>query len=157
MKKYLGFSLLELVIVIIVISLVAAASSKSVMQGLNNFVTSRDFAKLDWQANMALEEIAREARSIPTAASITTATASQFTFVDSTGTTISYTLSGGNILENGTIMVGNATALAFTYYTRAGATTLTTSAIRFVKVSITLTVGSYVYTYSTIVNLQNIP
>lgn len=157
MKKFIGFTLLELVLVILVIGIVVAASSKPIMQGLNNFVVNKDFDTLDWQANMALEEMTRKIRTIPRSASITTATASQFTFVDNLNTTISYTLSGGNILENTNILTSNATSLAFTYYTRLGASTLTASAIRFVKISITLTVGTYTYTYATTVNLQNIP
>ncbi len=157
MKKYFGFSLIELVLVIVVIGIVVSASSRSIMEGLNSFVSAQSFYKLDWQANMALEEITREARTIPTPASITTATASQFTFVDSTNTTMSYTISGGNILENGVILATNATSLAFTYYTRLGASTATLSAIRFVKISITLTSGTNTYTYTTTVNLQDLP
>ncbi|HEX2548916.1 MAG TPA: prepilin-type N-terminal cleavage/methylation domain-containing protein [Gammaproteobacteria bacterium] len=157
MKKYLGFSLLELILVMVVMGIVVAASSSSIMEGLENFTTSKNFDRLDWQANMAIEEIARKARTITRSASITTATATQFTFVDSTNTTQSYTLSGGKVLENSNILVENATNLTFTYYTKLGATTATISAIRFVKVSITVAIGSYSYTYTTTANLQNIP
>lgn len=156
-KKDVGFSLMELVIVMVILGVVAAASMKPMMQGLTTYTTSKDLSILDWQVNMALEEITRKARSIMRTASITTASASQFVFVDSTNTTQNYRLSAGNILENSAVLVGNATGLSFIYYTRTGVATTTISAIRFVQPTITVSLGGNVISYTTAINLQNIP
>jgi prepilin-type N-terminal cleavage/methylation domain-containing protein len=156
-KKYSGFTLIELVLVIVLMGVIVSASMKPLMQGLDTLVKSKDLNLIDWQGNNALEEIARNVRTIMKSGNITTATATQFTFIDNSNATVSYTLSGNDILENSSVLVSNATALAFVYYTRAGATTTTLSAIRFVKVTITLALSGNTYSYSTTVNLQNVP
>ncbi len=157
MRKYDGFTLIELVLVIVIISILAAMSSKPLMQGLNLYTTGQNINTADWQGNYALEHMSRMIRSLTSSSSITAATATQFTFKDDSNTSIAYNLSSGSLVENSNILAPNASALAFTYYDRTGTATATINAIRFVKIALTISKNNYTYTYTTSVFLPNLP
>lgn len=156
MRKINGFTLIELIIVILIIGIIAAMSSNALLQGTINYTTSQTLGTLDAQAADALERISRIARTIPTSSYITTATSSQFSFKDKTGTSYSYQISSGNLVENANILSSNASTLVWTYYDKTGATTTTTSAIRFAQAALTLTKNNFSYTYTTSINLTNL-
>lgn len=81
----------------------------------------------------------REIRLIPGQAQVTTTTASSFTFQYPTGTSITYSRTGTNVMRNSDILMNNVTALAFTYYDQAGNTTTTAANVRSVRIQLTAT------------------
>ena len=157
MRKLGGFTLLELVLVIVIIAIIAAMSTKPLMQGLFLYTSGKDINIIDWQANYALEHMTREIRSIAKASNITTATATQLTFVNNTNTTLTYNITSGNLMEGANTLAQNATGLTFTYYDRLGAVTAVTTNIRFIKIALTLSKNNYTYTYTTTAFLPNLP
>lgn len=157
MLKQTGFTLLEFVMVIVIIAILAGIGSTQLYQGLSSYVQSNDMNTTDWQANAALERLFREIRSVNRSAAITTASASVLTFTNGSNTSLTYQITSGNLVEGANTLASNATALAFTYYDRNGAVTSTIANIRFVKIDLTLTENTYVYTYSTGVSLPNLP
>jgi prepilin-type N-terminal cleavage/methylation domain-containing protein len=133
-KNY-GFTLVELVIVIILTGIIAAVASKIVAQGLTNYLTSKDLIAANWQAQTALENMTQEIRNIRSSNDISVATATQFSFIDNSGRAISYTVSGTNLLENSQILARGIQNFSFTYYAANYAVTTTPSAIGVVNIS----------------------
>lgn len=157
MKKHIGFTLLELVIVMVLISIMAAMSSRLILQGVNSYTKSQTISTTDWQGSYALDHMTREIRSLDSSSDITTATASQFSFTDGTNTAITYQVTGGNLVEGANTLASNASSVVFTYYDRSGAVTSTVNLIRFVQIVLTLTNSNYTYAYKTTVYLANLP
>ena len=120
MRSKKGLTLIEIVMVIVIVATVVAGLSfyiKNIVD-LYNFVTFRNEIALS--ARMALSRMIREIRqcSSPTelVGNISVADAHSFTFIDITGATIAYSLSGSNLMRNSDILATNVSALNFTYY-----------------------------------------
>jgi len=104
--------------IVIVASVVAGLSFyiKNIVD-LYNFITFRN--EVASSSRMALSRMIREIRqsASPTEGNIiTTAAENSFTFTDITGATISYSLSGSNLMRNTDVLSANVNSLTFTYY-----------------------------------------
>jgi len=103
--------------IVIVASVVAGLSFyiKNIVD-LYNFITFRN--EVASSSRMALSRMIREIRqsASPTEGNITTAAENSFTFTDVTGATISYSLSGSNLMRNTDVLSANVNSLTFTYY-----------------------------------------
>ena len=100
-----------------------------------------------WDGRMAINRIVREIRTVRNNASVTTASSSQFRFIDSANIDIIYSLSSTNLnrTENGTanLLAENVSSLGFTYYDAAGTiipspTVSPTTNIKRVRINLTL-------------------
>src|SRR5512140_4023468 len=82
--RQLGFSLVELIVVIVVLGIVASMGAVVVRDGMFGYLRGREITSADWQGRLALERIARELRDIaPPAggvANITNASCGNATF-----------------------------------------------------------------------------
>lgn len=150
-----GFSLIELVIVIVLTAIIAVISSQILSQGFNAYLTNKNINEADWQARYALAKMALDIRQINGAAYISTATALQLTFVNNAGTTITYSKTGTNLNRSGIVLASGVNAFALTYYTNIGtaATAITTC---YVGISINITQNNTNITESTRIALRNI-
>ena len=131
-----GFTLIELVMTMVLIGIIAYIVATALTTGIKAYFTT-DFRKeaLD-QSRIAMERMTREIRNVRSLgkdtdippdgyinADITTATATSFCFTDVNGTTISFELSGTNILRgegscppvSTNTLAANVTALNFQY------------------------------------------
>lgn len=156
MKKYSGFTLLELVIVIMIVSIVGIFASRLMNTGFSAYLAGKQSIDTDWQGKIALEWMTRDLRAIRSSSAITTATATQLVFVDTDNTTIDYQLSGTNLLRNSQIVADGIGSLAFTYYTSAGVATTTASAIRYINIQLNITKNNANYNLVTAVNPRNV-
>ncbi|MES2217271.1 MAG: type II secretion system protein [Pseudomonadota bacterium] len=138
-NKITGFTLIELVVVIALVSVIAVIASTLLSAGLHAYIQAQRLTDADWQARVAMEIMAREIRNIRSSADITTSTAAQLSFVDVFGNSVNYTLSGTTLLENSNILADGIGGLTFTYYNNALAATNTPSAIIAVQVNLTVT------------------
>ena len=155
MQKCRGFTLLELVIVVVITGIIAASSSTLLMQGFSGYFTGRDIINASEQGSVALERMTREIRLVASSASITTATASQFSFTDVNANTISYSLSGSQLIRTYNSvsypLADNIGGLTFTYYTSAGAVTTTIANIRYVVITLNISFTTFNYNlYATV-------
>ncbi len=140
-KARAGFTLIELVIVIIITGIIIVIASRFLAVGLTSYRNASNLNGSYRNVQLAMERMSRDFRSVPAVSNISTATASTFTFTNSGGTSISYSLSGSNLMRNSQALASHVSALTFTYYTSAGSTTSTISAIRYIGVSVTFSGG----------------
>jgi prepilin-type N-terminal cleavage/methylation domain-containing protein len=110
-KATSGFSLVELVIVIIVLAIVASSGALVISRSFNAYFAGRDMTRADWQGRLAMERMTRDLREVrtATASDITTMTATQITYNDIFANNIIYNMSGTTLMRT---QSGVATGLA---------------------------------------------
>jgi prepilin-type N-terminal cleavage/methylation domain-containing protein len=143
--RQLGFSLIELIVVVVVLGIVASMGAVVVRDGMLGYLNGREITSADWQARLALERIARDLRNVAAPGSSNIAAGacgtSTFTFSDITATPISYTLATvvqgySSVLRNGQPLADNVTGLQFYCLQGDGQTyTTTPSAVYYISVS----------------------
>ncbi len=161
MKKQQGFSLIEMIMVILVLGILTAMASLLLSQGLNAFSSSSDLLDANAQGQVAIQRMARDIRLVRSPADISTATSGQFSFTDINNNAVSYALSGSslNVTKNGstqTLAVG-VNSLTFTYYDRNGTTPpASTAATRYIKIALVITQNNVNYSLTTSLYTRNL-
>jgi len=156
MKQMQGFTLVELLITITILGVLSVLMLPVIQTGFNGYFTARNITEANWQAEMALERMTRDIRDIPSPSSISVANSNQLTFVGATNNSVSYTLSGTNLLLNGNILAQGVNSVTFGYFTSAGAVAGTIASICYVTITLNITDNNVNYTLQTTVNLRNI-
>jgi prepilin-type N-terminal cleavage/methylation domain-containing protein len=111
-----GFSLIEMILAIIIAGIIAGVIGLVGLQGTRSFVAADVRSDLTNQGRLAIERMAREIRTIRSRADVTTMLGSTLSFVDASGTPITYTSGGGIVTRNGTpLAAATAATLSFSY------------------------------------------
>jgi len=149
MKKNKGFTLVEVVIVITIVGIVSVIIGSILLGVVKAWTFKFNRNDILWDGRLALDRMTREIREVRNTTSVTTASSSQFRFIDTGNADITYSLSSTNLnrTENGTLnlLAENVSSLVFTYYNSSGTVipvpTVSPSAtnIRRVRISFTLT------------------
>jgi prepilin-type N-terminal cleavage/methylation domain-containing protein len=161
MQKQKGFSLIELIIVIVILGIIAGMSALLLSQGFNAFFNSENILDANYQGQLAMQRMARDIQLIRSPADISTATSGQLSFTDINNNTVSYALSGSNLnltknasTQTLTIGVNN---LTFTYYDENGVTPpASVSVTRYIKITMVITLNNVNYTLITTVYPRNL-
>ena len=159
MKKEQGFTLIEIIIVIIVVGIVSVIISSMLLGVVKAWTFKFNRNDILWDGRLALGRMTREIRTVKDSTSVTTATSSQFRFTDTGNKDITYNLSSTNLnrTENGTanLLAENVSGLTFTYYNSSDVVipspevSPSATDIRRVRISLTLTKnGQNVYLQS---------
>ncbi len=156
LKKQRGFTLIEAVVVIILMSIIAVVASVGMSQGFNSFFASQHVTDADWQGRYALERMSREIHVVRSPSDIKTASANQFSFNDINGNPISYTLSGTSLMRNTQILADGIQSVAFSYFDINGAATTTLTNIRYITINLNVTLNNSNFTLSTTENTRNL-
>lgn len=156
-KQQRGFSLIELIIVMVIISIIAVVIGNILFNSFRTFRVSQDVTDTDWQGLLAIESIANDVHDIRSANDISTINAASFTFVEVGGTSVTYQLSGNNLQRSGTTLASNISALAFAYLDNNGATTTTPSEVRYVRITVTASQNNLVQTFTTLAGTRGMP
>jgi len=127
-----GVTLIELVIGMVLMGIVALVVANALSTGIKGNLTTDNRKEALDQARVAMERMTREIRNLRSnnAADLSVANANTFTFVDTSGASISFVLSGGNINRtSGTtntlatgISIGTFSSGIFTYVLSDGIT-----------------------------------
>ncbi len=151
-----GFTLSELLVAMIISGVVMAAVFSTYYSQQKSYVLQEQVAAMQQNLRSAMFYMEREIRMAgcdptrTTGAGITAATASSISFTqdsDADGDTsdpnetISYSLSGGNLLRNGDAIAEGIDALNFVYLDGDGTVTATTSDIRSVQITLVARTG----------------
>lgn len=137
-----GFTLVELVLSIAIVGVLAAVVGPILIGAVKSYalVTNRQ-ATLN-STRLAIERMSSEMKLIPSANSIDIFQASTFQFDTPSENDINYTLSSGNLLRSGAVLVSNVTSLSFAYLDANGAPTATKANIKRISVEMTINAGS---------------
>lgn len=153
-----GFTLIEMVMVIVILGILAGLTAPIFSQGLTAARLTTENLHTLAKLRYATERLAREIRQINYNGSgydVSTMTTSSlaFTKADTVNTTVSITSSGSNLtLAYGTpsasgLLSDEVSSLNFAYYDVNGAVTASSAALAFVEIDLTLqnptTGGSY--------------
>jgi prepilin-type N-terminal cleavage/methylation domain-containing protein len=152
-----GFTLLELVATIVILSVVAAIGSRILQTSFNAFYQNQYITDANAQGRLALERMSRDIHSINSPASIISATSSQLAFVNTSGNSMSFLLSGTQLWLNNQVLADgvNVGSSSFTYLDENAAITTTLANIRYVIINLVLTQGGVNYTLRTTANTIN--
>jgi prepilin-type N-terminal cleavage/methylation domain-containing protein len=159
--RQLGFSLVELIVVVVVLGIVASMGAVVIRDGMLGYLRGREITSADWQGRLALERIARELRdAAPSSAGVANITAascgsSTFAFSDINATSISYTQSTTTLLRNGQPLADNVTGLRFYCLQSNVQATTTPSEVYYVTVSMVVSTENTSATYRSTVKPRN--
>ena len=87
-----GFSLIELVLVIVLLGIIATVGAQLMGSGFQLYFTGRDSLSVDAQARLALERLTRELRAVRVSSGLTLAPANEANFIGGDGTAVRYCL-----------------------------------------------------------------
>lgn len=140
MKKIFGFTLVELVLVIAMIGILGAVLGPGLGTALRGYdvIVSRRTTLA--QARSAMDRIVHEIRLIGSPSDILdVSSSSSFQFEYPNNVSITYSLSGTDLLRDSDVLASPVSSLEFKYYRGSGAETATPSQVRRVQVTFTLT------------------
>jgi prepilin-type N-terminal cleavage/methylation domain-containing protein len=136
-KKHQGFTLIEMVIVMIITGIITAASSIMLSAGFKNYFVAISTTGLNTRAGIAMMRMSKELQQ---AASISNMTATSVTFTTTGGSTITYSWSSPTITRTGVssqTLNNEVTAFSLSYYQANFTTTATASAVRAITINAT--------------------
>jgi prepilin-type N-terminal cleavage/methylation domain-containing protein len=154
-----GFTLIEIVITIVLVSIIGGLGALIVMQGLRSYSAEDTRSEVLYQARFTTERIAREARLIrdATATNLLTMTPTDLAFCDVTGKAVEFQMSGTTVSRRESaacspLVWGGWNTLAssidpatssFSYFQQDGATAAgNATEVWFVMIRIAATQGS---------------
>lgn len=124
-----GFTLVELVLVILLLGIISAVAAIPIMEGARAYTSAEVRTDLTSQGRLAIERMAREVRTIRSRTAVDLpgcCSGTTLSFIDMAGNTITYSSDGVNILRNGfPLASAAAVSLNFLYYQQDGATPAT--------------------------------
>jgi prepilin-type N-terminal cleavage/methylation domain-containing protein len=146
-----GFTLIEIIMVIVIISIIAGIAAMIILQGVRGYSDETQRSNLHYQARLAVERVAREARLIRSCADITGPAnpSNTLSFTDVFGNPIAFSVAGTNLNRVGNLLANNITSpTPFRFLDQNGNVTTTCSVptvstdIWFVEIDLTDTQGS---------------
>lgn len=151
-----GFTLVEMVMVIVILGIIAATASTMLSNGFTAFLTGQNVTDADWQGRLAMERLEGDLRAVRSPSDIATATATQLIFTDMSGTSITYQLSGTTLMRNAQVLADGVGGLTFAYYDLNGSATAVLTSIRYISYSLNITQKGTNYTVATTIYPRNL-
>jgi len=140
-----------MVLVLTILTLIGGISGFVILQSMKAYARTVPAMDNAYQARSSIDRMVREIRSMKDRNGITTMTSGSLTFSDSSGTSVAYTVSSGNLTRNGDLMAKGVTSLAFTYWKSDGTTASTYSTVYLIEIDLTVQNQSQTYRLQTAV------
>jgi prepilin-type N-terminal cleavage/methylation domain-containing protein len=122
-----GFTLIEIIIVIAIVAIIASIAALIILQGVRGYSAEEQRGNLHYQAKLAVERIAREARLIRSCADISSPInpSSSLSFIDIFGNLVTFNTAGTTLSRSGTLLANSIASAQFRFLDRAGNATTT--------------------------------
>lgn len=120
-SKQKGFTLIELILVIVISSIVTVVVSRIIAAQLSSIYVSSTAVSTNAQTRLSMIRMTDEIGNIAHNGLSTSSTANSLTFVDTDNNTITYSLAGNSLMRNSNVLADNIQSLTFTYYNKTGA------------------------------------
>ena len=150
-----GFTPVELVLSIAILGILGTALGPGIASSVKTYSLTASRRQTTAEARAGMARMVAEIRQIPGSAQVISIGATSFQFQFPVGTTITYSLSGSNLLRNADVLVANVSSLAFAYYDESGAVTAVAANVRSVQISFTTTAPMTLRTRVFLVNTGN--
>jgi len=142
--------------VALITAIISVVISRILFQGYQAFITSASVFQADWQGWAGVQRMAEDIHRIRSRTAITAASSSQLAFTDVDGNTIQYQLNGSSLLRNGQVLSSGIQSLSFGYLDQNGASTGTTSSIRYISLAVIASSGNIPVSFSTLVGTRGV-
>lgn len=142
MRTIKGFTLIEMIIVMVITGIIVVIAASIFRSGFTNYFAAVNATALSNQATYAM---ARMSKELQQAKSFTAATATNMTFTTTNGSTISYSWSNPVITRTGSTaqtLSNQVTSFSLSYYQSDFSATATLNLVRAVTISMTLSNGN---------------
>jgi prepilin-type N-terminal cleavage/methylation domain-containing protein len=141
MEANKGFTLIELIMVVVITAIIAAISGMVLVNGVRSYGVGEAVTPLANKGSAALTQMTVDLNA---AVQFTTVNLQDLVFVDINGDTITYDYTGNTLtrkLNSGAayVVTDQLTGFSLNFYTSAYGTTSTPSAVRIVTIQMTLT------------------
>lgn len=146
-RRNAGFSVFELIIVLLILALIVAGGSTLVVEGYRTFMNGQPIIAASGKVNVALDNLLREIKSMQ---SMVAMGSSSISFVNQEGQTIAISYAGNTVSrsENGGTaytVCNNITAFTISYFDSTLAATASLASIYFITVAMTYNDGHLLY------------
>ena len=151
--KQKAFTLIEMIIVIVILGIVATFAGMMINVAARGSNQQYQLSSAGAEAQQGLDRMMRELRiAIP---STLTMSSTSVSFTDVNNSSISFSLSGGNLLRGSNVLVSGVTSLTLSYYDSSGAVTATAANVRYIVINMTVNDGGVGTNLRTLVFLRN--
>ena len=155
-KEVKSFTLIEVVIVIVIVGVLATGMGLFSQKVVIDSVRLVDFrSELNNEFNRALIRMSREIKMIKDADSINIAGTELFEFVDVSDNTVTYSVSGTELMRNGEVLCSYVDSLQFIYIDREGNSTTSVENVWLVKMYMKLKKGDEEKSLGMVVHPRN--
>ena|SRR3989338_1357498 len=137
LKRQRGFTLVELILVMVLIGAIFAVGSIILLRALDSYQYTTERAALLERSRYCVDRVVREFQLLGTG-DLTNVGATSIQFVDDLGNNTSFNLNGTDLRRGNDVLCSNVTNLAFTCYNSTGG--VTGSAVQTRRLRIDLTV-----------------
>jgi len=158
LNRHRGFTLVEMVLVIVLVGIIAALGSRILASGFGAYITGKDLIQTDWQGSIAIQRLSRDLRMIrsASAADLTLVPSTEITLTDNNANIISYTLSGTSLMRNGQPLADDISNLSFSYIANDGKTSAASAdLVHYIIVNLTVTRRGLNHNISTVIHPRN--
>lgn len=141
MRTTKGFTLIEMVIVLVITGIVVTLAASLLRVGFSNYMTAVNTTTLGTQATLAMERLSEELQK---AVSFTAINNTNISFTTVDGATITYSWANPILTRTGNsaqIVNNRVTSFSLAYYQSTFNTTATLADVRAVTISMTLSNG----------------
>lgn len=161
--KYRGYTLIELVVVIILLMILVAGSINILYLGFKSFYSQKNIINANWQASVALERMTRDLRAVMSNKDLKTAEANLLEINDINNNQVTYEVNNNTLQRNGNALADNVQQIEFHYYDN-NSTKLTSlplsetsrEEVRYVTITLTMAGTDVNFSTTTAVYLWNL-
>lgn len=152
-----GFTLVELILVIVIMGVISVIVGKILFQSFKTFIASQNISDIAWQSFLPMQDIANDVHSIRSANDIITISATNFSFVNMAGTTITYQLTGSVLTRNSQTLANGVQSLTFGYRNENYAVTTVPANVRYITISASFNQGNLTLPFTTMIGTRGMP